>query len=324
VRKILCAILGCWLGGLLVVVAADSFSLADGTTVGGDIVSYTDNGIIFRTGEDKYTDRLPWIKFSQAGLQQLAQNPKIEPLVKPFIETPPSPHPEQTDIQISDVPRLERPVPASLFGALFSSSVGLVVLLLIYAANLFAGYEIALFRAKPVALVISVAAVLPVLGPIIFLSMISPRAQAAPVEETPMETGAPVAAPSAPSAPHRYAVPGTSQSEEIHIVASSWQASPPSTEPERLQPQVFQRGMFMFNRRFFETKFAGFFGIVRQGADKEKVLLVKTLKEQLVVERISSIAANDIHFEVLKGGAVQEILVPFAEIQEVQIQYKEA
>jgi hypothetical protein len=62
--------------------------LADGTSVSGDIVSFNDNGIIFRTGEDKYTDRLPWIKFSQSGLKQLAQNPKIDPFVEPFIEPP--------------------------------------------------------------------------------------------------------------------------------------------------------------------------------------------------------------------------------------------
>jgi hypothetical protein len=318
VRKILWTILGCWFCGLLAAAAAETFPLADGTTVSGDIVSSTENGIIFRTDGDKYSDRLPWIKFSQAGLQQLAQNPKIEPLVEPFIEVPP-PRPQKTDVKIGDVPRLERPASASLFGALFSSSVGLVVLLLIYAANLFAGYEIALFRAKPVALVMGVAAVLPILGPIIFLSMVPPRVKAAPVAETPLETGAPAAA----SEPHRYAMPGSPPPGEIHIVASSWQASP-DAGPERPQPQIFQRGMFMFNRRFFETKFSGFFNVVRTGADKEKVLLVKTLREQLVVERISRIAANDAHFEVVRGGVRQEIMVPFAEIQEIQVQPKEA
>jgi hypothetical protein len=65
-----------------------TLQLADGTTVSGDIVSSTENGVVFRTDGDKYSDRLPWIKFSQEGLKQLAQNPKIEPLVEPFIEAP--------------------------------------------------------------------------------------------------------------------------------------------------------------------------------------------------------------------------------------------
>lgn len=66
----------------------NTLQLADGTTVSGDIVSFTENGIIFRTGADKYTDRLPWIKFSQDGLKQLAQNQRIKPFVEPFIEGP--------------------------------------------------------------------------------------------------------------------------------------------------------------------------------------------------------------------------------------------
>ena len=84
-RKLLLTITGLWLCGLLAAVCAEPIPLADGTTVSGDIVSFNDNGIIFRTGDDKYTDRLPWLKFSQDGLKQLAQNPKIDPFVEPFI-----------------------------------------------------------------------------------------------------------------------------------------------------------------------------------------------------------------------------------------------
>ena len=323
VRKILGTVFGFWLCGLLAAVGAETFLLADGTTVSGDIVSFTENGIIFRTGDDKYTDRLPWIKFSQAGLKQLAQNPKIEPLVEPFIETPPAAPAKKAEVRIGDVPRLERPAPGSLFGALFSSSVGLIALLLIYAANLFAGYEIARFRAKPVAVVMSVAAVLPVLGPIIFLSMVPPRVEAAPVEETPAEA-------SAESEPHRFAVPGAEPAtagaplnEEIHIVASGFRGERPP-EPAHAQTEVFQRGQFMFNRRFFETKFPGFFGVVRTGEGIGKVLTVKTSGALLTVERISRITANDVYFEVLHGAERREITVPFSDIQQIQLKAKNA
>ena len=80
----------------------------------------------------------------------------------------------------------------------------------------------------------------------------------------------------------------------------------------------------MFNRRFFETKFSGFFGIVRREADKDKVLQVKTARMLFVAERISRIAANEVHFEVLRGDSRQEVMVPFAEIQEIQLKYKNA
>jgi hypothetical protein len=318
VRKLLWTISGLWLCGLLAAAGAGSFPLADGTTVSGDIVSFNDNGIIFRTGDDKYTDRLPWIKFSQDGLKQLAQNPKINPFVEPFIEPAASEQTPKSEVKIQDVTRLDRSSPTSLFGGLFSSSVGLMALLLIYAANIYAGYEIARFRARPLALVMGVAAALPVLGPVIFLSLPGLRAAAAPTEETPAE-GVPVE-----SEPHRFVVPGMKPEEEIHIVTGSWEAGAPPTPPDHPETEIFQRGQFMFNRRFFETKFSGFFGIVRREADKDKVLLVKTARTLFVAERISRIAANEVHFEVLRGDSRQEVMVPFAEIQEVQLKHKGA
>ena len=50
----------------------------------------------------------------------------------------------------------------------------LVMLLLIYMANIYAAYEIAACRARPIALVMGVAVVLPVLGPVGF-RLLRPR-----------------------------------------------------------------------------------------------------------------------------------------------------
>lgn len=330
---VICAL---WLGGWLAAVGADaSFPLADGTTVGGSIVSFNDNGIIFRTGDDKYTDRLPWIKFSQDGLKQLAQNPKIAPFVEPFIIPAQPEHAPKTEVKLQEVSRLDRSGPASLFGGLFSSPVGLMVLLLIYAANIYAGYEIALFRARPPGLVAGVAAVLPVIGPVIFLMMPGLRAasepapEEAPVEAAPVETEphrfmvpGVAATPAPPAAPETPAPQAKSPQEEIHIVTGSWEAGAPPTPPDTSKTEIFQRGQFMFNRRFFETKFSGFFGIIRREADKDKVLQVKTAHSLFVAERISRISANEVHFEVLRGDSRQEVPVPFTEILEVQLKHK--
>jgi hypothetical protein len=43
-----------------------------------------------------------------------------------------------------------------------------------------------------------------------------------------------------------------------------------------------------------------------------------------VAERITRISASEVHFEVLRGDARQEVMVPFAEIQEVQLKHKGA
>jgi hypothetical protein len=312
VRKLLWTISGLWLCGLLAAVHAASFPLADGTSLTGDIVTFNDVGIIFRTADDKYTERMPWTKFSQDGLKQLsAANPKIEPLVEPFIEIPESERPPKPEIKIQDVTRLELPPRQSLIGALFSSSVGLVALLLIYAANIYAGFEAAIFRVRPIGLGLGVAAVLPVLGPVIILALPTVvQPEAAPAESV------------IESEEHTFTVPGMAANEEINIVAASWQT--PGDSPAAPPAQVFQRGQFTFNRRFFETKFPGFFSVVRRDIDKDMVLIVKTMRGEFAAQRIVRIAQDDVHFQIAKGEASYEEMVPFAEIQEIQLKHKDA
>jgi len=306
VRKIFWTISGLWLCGLLVAARADSFQLTDGTTLTGDMVTFNDNGLTVRTADDNYTNVM-WTKFSQDALKQLSKNPKIKPLVEPFVEVPESERPQKPEIKIQDVTRLELPPNQSLLGALFSSPVGLFVLFVIYAANLYAGFEIAVVRARPLALVMGVAAVLPILGPIIFLLL--PR----------REEAAAAATVEAPAEAHAFTVPGQADpAAGIHIAEASWQ------KPAHPEPQVFQRGQFTFNRRFFETTFSNFFGMTRREADRDMVLVVKAAGGLFVVQRISRITANEAHFEVVQGATRREIMVPFADIQEVQLKHKDA
>ncbi|HEY5233939.1 MAG TPA: hypothetical protein VIK35_10445 [Verrucomicrobiae bacterium] len=311
-RKLLWTISGLWLCGLLAAVHAATFPLADGTSLTGDIVQFNDIGIIFRTPDDKYTERMPWTKFSQDGLKQLsAADPKIEPLVEPFIEISASERPPRQEIKVNDVTRLDLPPKQSLIGALFSSSVGLVALLLVYAANIYAGFEAAIFRMRPIGLGMGVAAVLPVLGPLIILSLPTVvQAEAAPAESV------------IESEEQKFTVPGTPTNEEITIAAASWQA--PGAASGAPPAQVFQRGQFTFNRRFFETKFPGFFSVVRRDIDKDMVLAVKTMRGEFIVQRIVRIAQDDVHFQIVKGDASCEEMVPFAEIQEIRLKHKDA
>ena len=308
-RKILWTALGLWLGGLLLAVGADTFGLADGSSVTGDVVKVDDTGILFRTPNDVYTN-YAWTRFSQAGLKQLAQNPKAKPFAEPFIEIPPPARAQMEEVKVQDVSRLAQPPKASLFGALFSSSVGLAMLLLIYFANLYASFEIAIYRKHPFALMLGVAAVLPIVGPIVLLAL---PPQVEPVSEQEEEEEKPEAAP------ETFAMPGSAPRGEIRIAAASWRS--PTTE--KPAPQIFQRGQFMFNRRFFETKFPGFFSTVRPDADRDMVLLVKTLHAHFAVQRITRITASDVHFEVMQGAARQEVMVPFTEIQEIVLKHKD-
>jgi hypothetical protein len=331
-RKACRLIVGLWFCGLFAA-AADSFQLTDGTTISGDVISYTGKGLILRQADDSYTDRMPWLKFSQDSLKQLAQNPKVAPYVEPFIDPPPPVATQKKDINVSEPTRLAYLPSQSLFGALFGSPVLLLGFLLIYAANIFAAYEVAVFRKKPFAAVMGASAVLPVLGPVIFLSMAPPPV----IEEAPPEGAAaapqpephhftvpqvsPADEPASTPAPSAWSTPASASApkEEIHIIAGGFSGEPP---PAESSVETFQRGQFTFNRRFFETKFAGFMGIVRPEADRRKVMTVKIPATLLTVERIARLGANEIYFEVLQGGQRQEMMVPFADIQQIQLKHK--
>jgi len=311
VRKIFRTIFGLWLCSLLVTARADTFPLADSTSLTGDIISFNDAGVIFRLSDGKYTDRVGWTKFSQDGLKQLSNNPKIKPLVEPFIEIPLSERPQKPEVKVKDVPRLEVPPKQSLLGALFSSSVGLFALLLIYAANIYAGYEIAIVRIRPKALVMGVAAVLPIVGPVIFLAL-PMKVEAAPDEAQ------------AEADPATFAVPGqpAPAQEEIHVTGVTTGSRPAAAG--QAAGQVFQRGQFTFNRRFIETKFPGFFGVVRRDADRDMVLIIKSTRGEYIGQRISRIAANDLHLQVQRGHVSEEVMIPFVEIQEIRLKHKDA
>ena len=306
-RTLFWIILSLGLGGWIVAYA-DTYQLSDGTSVSGDVVLFNEAGITIRTPGDSYTN-VVWPMFSQEALKQLVKNPKIKPLASPFIEMPP--RAKNSHVTVRPVSRLELPSNQSLFAALFSSSVGFVMLLLIYAANIYAGYEIALVRARPIAMVMGVAAVLPFVGPIIFLSM-PVREEPAPVEQPQPE-------------PQSYSVPGAAAPVAESVAAGAVRvSSATAAKTAPIEAQVFQRGQFMFNRRFFETKFSGFFSVIRRPAEKDLVMVIKTARGQIVAQRITRIAANEAHFEVLQGGRQQEVMVPFGDILEIQLKHKDA
>lgn len=316
--------LGLWLCvGFAGGVRADTFQLLDGSTLTGEIIlPATADGLNIKIAQGKY-QRVAWTNLAQTTLLELAKNPnpKIVEFAEPLIEETEDQKLKKTEPPvIKPPPRLERPARGSLFGALFGSSIGLVTLLLLYAANIYAGYEIATVRAYPSAMVCGVAAVAPVIGPIIFLCL--PTRVKSAVEEHIEEAPAEAASAGAAAASHASmadAPPGTAPSS-LHI-AHEQPATTPSSAP---QTQVFRRGQFTFNRRFIETKFSGFFGIVRRDPEKDMILVIKSTRGEFPASRITRIAANDMHIEVRKGAATNEVPIAFVEIQEIQLKHKDA
>ncbi len=294
-------------------VTADTFTLTDGKSVSGDIVSFDQKGVVLKFPDGKYSEPVLWEKFSQDDLKKIGEKlPKAAQFIGPFIVQTIEEKRAKTTIEVKkDFPKLERPAPGSLIGGLFSSPLGIVIILLIYAANIYAGYEVAIFRAQQPALVCGLSAVLPFVGPVIFLSMPTRVSKAegewAGVQQAGTAEG---------EGAGEFVVP--------QEAAAGQPYPPPAPDESALPPtQTFPRGQFTLNRRFFETKFPGFFGIIKRDADKDMVLVFKSPRGTCVAQRIARIASNEIHVTVQRGHASEEVIIPFTEIQEVQLKHKD-
>ncbi len=322
-------IIGLWVCGLVAGTArAETYRLANGQELVGEVLpsSANDQGVQVKVAEGEYR-QVPWGNFSQDDLKRFAANPKVAAFVEPFIEVTAQEKLKRTEVNIKEPPRLELPARRSLLGAMCSSGLGLVILLALYAANIYAGYEVAIFRARPVPLVCGAAAVLPLAGPIYFLSMRtrlgSSGQSAAPAPEGAAEAASSASAAAAPAAAddtNPMRAEGASHPTALRLAhLETEQEKKPSLPPST----TFQRGQFTFNRRFFETRFAGFFSVVRRDADKDMVLAIKSARGQYVGQRISRISGNDLHLQVKRGPASEEVMIPFQEIQEVQLRHKD-
>jgi hypothetical protein len=105
-----------------------------------------------------FSKREAWINLSQETLKELAKDPKIAVVVEPFIELEPEEikaRDKQKEIVVKEVPtRLERPAGKIGLATAFLTPVGLALLAVLFLANLYAAFEIALFRQQPLALVL--------------------------------------------------------------------------------------------------------------------------------------------------------------------------
>ena len=250
-------VLWLWLGLHLGAIGAESLTLVDGATLSGDIVKFDDNGLLLRVSGEVYTN-IPWGRLSQASLKQLTANPKLKPLVEVFIEPDPSQRPPPKEIKINPVTRLTIPEHPSLLGGLVGSPVGLGILLVLYLANLFAAFEVAVFRARSPGQVMGISALLPIIGPVVFLAM-------------PMKMDAPAAAEGEGDPAGANAKP----EDEIKIVDASW-----------------------------------------KGEGTTFTMEVRTTKQLFPVTRIAQVTATEVIFETGQSG---QVIVPFADIQEVTL-----
>jgi hypothetical protein len=195
-----------------------------------------------------------------------------------------------------------------VIGSLFGSGLGWIVVLLVIAANAYAGYEIAIFRARNVWMVAGLGAI-PFAGMISNIVWLSLPTH---IEREPEPTEEELAEIEAQKPDFR--VPLAGEIEAAQAAAEGRDLSVPKDE-------VFTRGKFTFNKRFFETRFADFFGTVRRGEQKFHFMAIKTPKLSLVADRITRVTNTDVHVNAVKGAS-GEVGVSFGELQEVRLTVK--
>jgi hypothetical protein len=328
-------ILICALAVVASVANAATFKLIDGSQIIGDPISMNDDGVVFKESDGTDSPRTPFNKFAPQGLKALmaeAKSAHDRALLQPLVDNLPDDTAKLQEIVVKPVETPSRPTHNIGIFALFGSSLGWMILLVLYGANIFAAYEIALFRHQPVKTVCGLAAIpfFGVISPIAFIAM---PPKAAPVEEAApaavAEGEAPAAvAPSAAATPHAGGHSPAPSRAPIHMPgvespsAPEAQAAPPAAAlPE---PIVFARGDFTFNRRFFETKFPGFFRAIRADAEKDLVLFFKTSRGNFVGRRITNITPNELYLQIFNNDVTADEMIPFIEVMEVQIRHKDA
>jgi hypothetical protein len=288
--------------------SAAEFKLTNGDIIRGETASVDAEGIVIRREIGGFSDRISWARLTQDTLKMLLQDPEAKKFAEPFIEVPIEIKKEKEkkkEIIIKEPPRPERPVQKSFFAGLLTPA-GFMVLGIIFFANLYSAFHIANFRGRPVALVVGTSVILPIIGPILFLSMPSTDAAMAP----PTETAAPVNT-DVVSAETKVA------GMQSNLGLAAHQKGGPKQDSTA---QVYKRTEVTMDRRFFETKFAGYFRMVPENPDM--VLVVKTAKQEYVARRISRISSNEVHLQLLRGNT--EVGVPFGEISEVMVRHKDA
>ena len=330
-------IIAIWMGLLWHGADAGSYALTDGSRVSGEPINYDQTGVMLKTGDDSFPLRISWGKFTDEALRQLRDDAKtlqqralVEPMVSDDI---PALKKQYREISVKQIYPPVRPDPhREHLGllAVFSSPLGWVMLLVVYAANLFAAYEVAIFRNQPVLSVCGLAAI-PLFGvasPIFFLAL--PTRPHAEDRSSPAKGAAVQASYAPPTLPSAAADGGAAPvaSEGFSSFAPRGlagqkpvAAGPP--QEELPAPVVYQRGDFSFNRRFFETKLAGFFRVVLSEADKDLLIRIKAARGDYVGKRICRVTPSELYLQVFKESATAEEMIPFVEIIEVEIRHKD-
>ena len=288
-----------------------TFVMENGNIIEGNVSDMDEESLVIRRKIGTFTDRTDLVFLSQETLKWLKEDPKYAEFVDPFIELPEDEiHPPVINVRQPE--RMEQPDGKTKLLSTLTTPIGFLLLFVFYGGNLFAAYEIAVFRGRPVALVCGLSAILPVIGPILFISLPGMESASHYDSEPVADSGGAPEAPPAPAAPAAPSgKPGLGLSKGV---AASGAAG------GGLAGAVFSKDDTNFNRNFIETKFTEFFRVVPSASIKNLVLAIKTVKREYVATRITRISGSDLHLQLQQGA--KEVSLSFGEIIKIEVRNK--
>jgi hypothetical protein len=246
-----------------------------------------------------------------------------------LIETTAEDVAKRKEITVKPVEMPERPAHPAGVAGIFLSPVGWFILLVIYGANIFAAYEVAVFRGHPRNTVCGLAAIpfFGALSPIIFLVM-APQAVVEEAQTVTTEMPAHSAQSSTPVGAMRKRVGESAPAapeprSTVPAVPPLPGAAPAAAAIDLPAPVVYARGEFSFNRRFFETKLPGFFRLVPSPAEADLRIHLKSARGEFLGRRIIRITPTELYLQIGKEGATADEMIPFTDILEVQVRHKD-
>jgi hypothetical protein len=306
-----CAFACIWALLLSLSLHAASYKLIDGTVLSGEIVTADKDGFLLKLEGGGYSTKTDWGKLSDEALVEMSKQPKAHKFVEPFVVQPteeevrPNPKP----LKLTEPARVARPeVKKSVAGALFAPG-GLFFLGLIYAANIFFAFQVAKFRWRKPVLVCGLAAVAPVVGPLVFLAM--------PRWVPPEEVDA-----TAEALQHTtltVADSGPSLVQQMGLRAGGGQGTAAVASGDL--PRTFARGDFTFNRRFFETQFADFLPSASESAAAGLVMEIQTQSAQFVADKINRMNTSEV---IVRVPGADEAPIDFGAIVQITLRRKDA
>lgn len=346
------------------------FKLKDGTLLTGEALGANEKSVVIKNTEGKMLPRTEWSKFTQETLKEIAKNPKMRQFVELLIEdAAPAGVGAGGEVVIPEVVASKRewkkpkevaekpvlPEKPGIIAGVFTTGVGWLSLIIIYAGIIYAGFEVALYRRRPKQLVMGLSAI-PGIGffaPIAFLCMPAVKtvdetkpnavAQAAAIqaakdaqkpEEKPAGPGkkkpglafgkkSDEAAPAATG--HKPVATTKPGATAAPVAAASPVTAPAPQGAPKLEPAVYRRGETNINKRFIETKFGGFFKAVLGPAEKEMWLVwVTATGGEFWSKRVVSISQTEVVVNCpQEGGGTLDQTLQIVEVSEIHLRPQE-